>query len=279
MQFWDKYNAIVAKKNSMLCVGLDTTREMMPPEYAQLPTRDAFVAFNRSIIEATNDLAAAYKLNLAFYEQYGTEGWLAFDDTLRMIPKDCITIADAKRGDIGNTSRSYAYAFFDTYNCDALTVSPYMGRDSLAPFFEYKDRMTFVLALTSNAGSHDFQRKIIAESSNNLNAQPLYMDVIASTLSWTPHNNVGFVVGATHTAELAALRERFPTAFFLIPGVGAQGGDLAATLRANAGGAALINVSRGIIHTGDREAYPTLGAAARAAALRFLEEFRAVRTL
>jgi orotidine-5'-phosphate decarboxylase len=266
MRFWKKYAEVQVRNSSMLCIGLDTTLEMVPPEYAGLEPREALTAFNRTVIEATHDLAAAYKLNLAFYEQHGIEGWQAFEDTLQMIPATCITIADAKRGDIGNTSAGYAKTFFERYDCDALTVAPYMGRDSVAPFLEYSDKMTFVLALTSNEGSHDFQRKTV-------NGKPLYMDVIETARSWTAHNNVGFVVGATHVAELAEVRACFPDTPLLIPGIGAQGGDAAAAVRANAGGVAFINVSRGILQA-PRQAGVALRETIRAAALSFMKDLR-----
>lgn len=244
MSFWQKYElAQSRRKRTPLCIGLDTVFENMPMHLQAKSLGDGIVEFNKRIIDATHEITAAYKINLAFYEQYGLEGWKAFEKTLDAIPSDCITIADAKRGDIGNTSKAYAKAFFERYNCDAITVAPYMGQDSVAPFLEYTDRMTFVLALTSNAGSHDFQRLQVGN-------KPLYRTVVQTSLAWSPvgANNCGFVVGATHPQELAELRTVIPDIMLLIPGIGAQGGDIAATMQANAGGPALVNVSRGIIY-------------------------------
>lgn len=244
----------------MLCIGLDTAFELLPLHLQTKSTAEAITEFNKRIIAATHDIAAAYKINLAFYEQYGIEGWRAFEATLQAIPETCITIADAKRGDIGNTSKAYAKAFFDRYDCDAITVAPYMGQDSVAPFLEYTDRMTFVLALTSNAGSHDFQRL-------HAGNKPLYKTIVQTSLAWAAEtNNCGFVVGATHPQELAELRNMIPETMLLIPGIGAQGGDIAATVKANANAPALINVSRGIIYASHDENFADV---ARTAALRF----------
>ncbi|TAE27517.1 MAG: orotidine-5'-phosphate decarboxylase [Candidatus Kapaibacterium sp.] len=279
MRFWNKYSRIMQLKSTPLCVGLDTALEMLPAMLRERTNTDslitdALVEFNRCIIEATHDVVAAYKLNLAFYEQYGASGWLAFEKTLACIPDDCLIIADAKRGDIGNTSKAYAKAFFERYSCDALTVAPYMGKDSLVPFLEYTDNMTFVLALTSNAGSADFQRLSATNKSMHEKqpeaAQELYKHVIQSSLSWLPMpsaRNCGFVVGATHPAELAAIRAMIPNEMLLIPGIGAQGGDLAATLRANNGAPCLINSSRAIIYASSGNDFAE---AARKAAESFL---------
>lgn len=269
MRFWQKYHRGRSQKRSILCVGLDTAIEQIPPHLHSLGLSQCLTEFNRRIIASTHDLAVAYKINLAFYEQYGLDGWIAFEHTLSAIPPECIVIADAKRGDIGNTSKAYAKAFFEKYDCDALTVAPYMGQDSVAPFLEYDDKMTFVLALTSNAGSHDFQRMEVGN-------KHLYQAVMQSTMAWTSvegAKNLGFVVGATHPQELAELRTKYPESMFLIPGIGTQGGDLPATVQANAGAPALINVSRAIIFASkDRNFDQT----ARLAALSFVEKFRNV---
>lgn len=260
----------------MLCIGLDTVFENIPVHLQSRSIAEGITEFNKRIIEATHDLAAAYKLNLAFYEQYGLEGWRAFEATLQAIPNTCITIADAKRGDIGNTSKAYARAFFEHYDCDAVTVAPYMGQDSVAPFLEYAERLTFILALTSNAGSHDFQR---LQTGN----KPLYKAVVQTSLAWASaaqsdvenaaaKSNCGFVVGATHPQELAELRAMIPSTMLLIPGIGAQGGDLTATVKANAGGPALINVSRGIIYASQKADFAE---AARTAATRFNADVQA----
>jgi orotidine-5'-phosphate decarboxylase len=267
MRFWKKYEIAQSRKRTPLCIGLDTVFENLPQHFQEKPIGEGILEFNKQIIEATHEITAAYKINLAFYEQYGMEGWKAFEETLAAIPPDCITIADAKRGDIGNTSKAYAKAFFERYDCDAITVAPYMGQDSVAPFLEYTDRMTFVLALTSNAGSHDFQR---LQHGN----KPLYKTVIQTSLAWAAGaNNCGFVVGATHPQELADMREMIPETMLLIPGIGAQGGDVAATIQANARGAALINVSRGVIYASSKRDFAQ---AAYLAATRFNDEIRNV---
>lgn len=271
MRFWQKYHQGRSQKRSMLCIGLDTSLELIPPHLLSLPAVDALAEFNRRIISSTHDLAIAYKINLAFYEQYGLDGWIAFERTLAAIPPECIVIADAKRGDIGNTSKAYAKAFYEKYDCDALTVAPYMGQDSVAPFLEYEDRMTFVLALTSNTGSHDFQRLDVGH-------KPLYRAVIQSSMAWTRAEgarNLGFVIGATHPQELADLRESLPEIMFLIPGVGTQGGDLAAIVEANGGAPALINVSRAVLYASQERDFAH---ASRIAALAFLEKMQGVHT-
>jgi orotidine-5'-phosphate decarboxylase len=273
MRFWQKYEIAQTRKQTPLCIGLDTVFEHLPLHLQARSLCEGIVEFNKGIIDATHEVTTAYKINLAFYEQYGVEGWKAFEKTLGEIPSDCITIADAKRGDIGNTSKSYAKAFFERYNCDAITVAPYMGQDSVAPFLEYTDQMTFVLALTSNAGSHDFQRL-------NVGNKPLYKTVVQTSLAWAAGaNNCGFVVGATHPQELTELRAMIPETMLLIPGIGAQGGDITATIQANyvstAQGKkqapALINVSRGIVYASKNEDFAQ---AAFTAATRFNDEIR-----
>ncbi len=223
----------------MLCIGLDTDVERLPSSVGG--SLSGLVEFNRRIVEATSDICCGYKLNWAFYEQYGSAGIAAIEQTLTFIPDSIITIADAKRGDIGNTSAAYAKTFFQEFRCDAVTVAPYMGYDSVQPFLEYADAMTFVLALTSNKGSEDFQRLPVG-------GKPLYQHVMETALGWTRDSNIGFVVGATHPQELAALRTIAPTSPFLIPGIGAQGGDIEAIVHANNGAPALINASRAVIY-------------------------------
>lgn len=221
-----------------LCVGLDLDTGKMPQQYRDRP--DALVAFGMDVIDATREWASCYKINLAFFEQYGIPGI----EAMYQLRKHCgsaYVIADAKRGDIGNTSAAYARAVFDDLNADAITVSPYMGRDSVGPFLEVADRMVYVLALTSNPGSHDFQRM-------DIDGQPLYRRVMESTLSWPRNGDVGFVVGATNAGELAMLRGAYPNVPLLIPGLGAQGGDEQGTVAANAGGPAVFNVSRGLLY-------------------------------
>ncbi|MFM9944602.1 MAG: orotidine-5'-phosphate decarboxylase [Bacteroidia bacterium] len=228
-------------KKSFLCVGLDTELSKIPPHL--LDEEDPIFSFNKSIIEATSEFAVAYKINLAFYEQYGIIGWQSMEKTLAAIPKNCFTIADAKRGDIGNTSKMYAKAFFETYNYDSITVSPYMGQDSVGPFLEYKDKFTIVLGLTSNAGNADFQML-------ETEGEKVYESVLKKTATWGTPDNLMFVIGATKAEKFAEIRKILPDHFLLVPGVGAQGGDLkgVATNGLNKDCCLLVNSSRGIIY-------------------------------
>jgi len=248
MKSYEKLSRTIKAKQTMLCVGLDTDINKLPKCIGKSIT--GMYYFNKEIIEATKHTAAAYKINTAFYEQYGVKGWGILDSTISMIPKDAFLILDAKRGDIGNTSKAYAKAFFEELRADALTVAPYMGSDSIKPFLEYTDKFVFLLALTSNAGSFDFQRLISGD-------KPMYKHITDISSTWADYRKLGFVVGATHPNELAELRDEHPERFFLIPGVGTQGGDVEAVLAANKGVLSLINVSRGIIYasSGDDFAY------------------------
>ncbi|MBK9248074.1 MAG: orotidine-5'-phosphate decarboxylase [Ignavibacteria bacterium] len=239
MSILDKLTAIQHHHQSRLCVGLDTDITKIPNHLRD--SDKGLLKFNLGIIEATAAHASAYKFNFAFYEQYGKRGMKVLRKSLEAVPKGIITIADAKRGDIGNTSTAYAKAVFEDMNFDAITVSPYMGRDSVEPFLQYEDKLVFVLALTSNPGSTDFQH-IISDK------KPLYRHVIEKSMTWEGKSALGFVVGATHPKELGEIREYAPTNVFLIPGIGSQGGDIAATMQANGSGPAIVNVSRGIIY-------------------------------
>ena len=233
--------AQIKAKESMLCVGLDTDMNKLPEGVER--SMKGMVEFNRNIIEATNKYAVAYKINTAFYEQYGSEGWQCMEETLNLIPKDCFTIADAKRGDIGNTSSMYARAFFKRLNFDSITVAPYMGEDSLSPFFAFEDKWVICLGLTSNAGSKDFQ---VLESEG----QKIYQHVMHKVSQWGNPGNLMFVTGATKASDLNQLRESFPEHFFLVPGVGAQGGtvhDVCVAAMSDFGGL-LINASRSILY-------------------------------
>lgn len=236
---------LIRQKQSYLCVGLDTDIRKLPPHL--LRESDPVFAFNRAIIDATAEYAVAYKPNIAFYEAMGPRGWESLQKTLDYIPKDCFTIADAKRGDIGNTSGLYARTFFDPsaagLNFDALTVAPYMGHDSVKPFLEYPGKWVILLALTSNPGSADFQRQAIGE-------QELFEVVMKTAQTWATPDQLMFVVGATQTDQLARIRAIAPDHFLLVPGVGAQGGSLADVSRAglNAGGGLLVNASRSILY-------------------------------
>ncbi len=228
-------------KQSYLCVGLDTEMSKIPQHL--MVEDDPIYRFNKAIIEATAPYCVAYKINLAFYEQYGIAGWQSMEKTLEAIPKNCFVIADAKRGDIGNTSKMYAKAFFEAYNYDAITVSPYMGHDSVGPFLEYKDKFTIVLGLTSNAGSADFQMLETAEGK-------VYESVLKKIATWGTPDNLMFVIGATKAEKFAEIRKILPNHFLLVPGVGAQGGDLEGVSKfgMNKDCGLLVNSSRGIIY-------------------------------
>lgn len=252
---------VIRRKRSLLCVGLDTEPHLVPAPFLQegSPVR----AFNQAIIEATHDLAVAYKLNLAFYEAQGEEGWLDLASTISYIKEkgDCLIIADAKRGDIGNTARKYAEAFFDTLGCDAVTLAPYMGHDSVTPFLGRPGKWAVVLGVTSNEGALDFQFLPVDGGQYRL-----FEKVMLRVAEWGSVNDTMFVVGATRPEVLAQARAVAPHHFFLVPGVGAQGGDLQAVMDKGitADGGLLINSSRGILYAGsDGEAIPAARSAAR----------------
>ncbi len=235
-------------KHSFLCVGLDTDMEKIPKHL--MKEKNPMLAFNKAIIDATKDYCVSYKINTAFYEAYGTQGWDTMQQTLEYIPKNIFTIADAKRGDIGNTSNQYARAFFETLSFDSITLAPYMGKDSLAPFFNYANKWGIVLALTSNPGSADFEQKQSGE-------KKLYENVIDTFSSIAPSTQLMFVVGATKPQELGEIRKRVPDYFFLVPGVGAQGGSLTDVAKhgMNATCGLLINASRSIIYADNTELF------------------------
>lgn len=232
--------AQIRRKKSVLCVGLDTDIEKIPAHLLQ--EEDPVLAFNKAIIEATQDYAVAYKINTAFYEANGIQGWISMQKTLELIPADCFTIADAKRGDIGNTSDQYAKAFFKNLSFDSITVAPYMGYDSVAPFLQYEGKWAIVLGVTSNAGSKDFQLQTVGN-------KQLFEVVLETVKDYGTDENTMFVVGATRTDQLQQVRAIIPNHFLLIPGVGAQGGDLDEVMKntLNQDAGILINVSRGII--------------------------------
>ncbi|MBX2827725.1 MAG: orotidine-5'-phosphate decarboxylase, partial [Flavobacteriaceae bacterium] len=233
------------RKKSFLCVGLDVDLSKIPSHL--LEEEDPIFEFNKAIIDATHDLAVAYKPNTAFYEAYGLKGWKSLDKTIKYINThhpEVFTIADAKRGDIGNTSKMYAKAFFEDLAFDSVTVAPYMGKDSVEPFLEFTDKHTILLALTSNKGAFDFQTK-------NTEGKELYKQVLEISKSWENSQNLMYVVGATKAAFLADIRKIIPESFLLVPGVGAQGGNLQEVCKygMNAGIGLLINSSRGIIYS------------------------------
>lgn len=228
-------------KKSFLCVGLDSDLQKIPRHL--FVEKDPVFSFNKAIINATKDYAVAYKINTAFYESQGLRGLMSMAKTLDLIPKDCFTIADAKRADIGNTSEQYAKAFFDTLPFDSITVAPYMGSDSIKPFLQDDKRWAIVLGLTSNKGSMDFQMQKLEDGSY------LYEKVLKTAAGWGSPENMMFVIGATREEQLKHIREMLPEHFFLIPGVGAQGGSISTVAKAtlNKDKGILINASRSII--------------------------------
>ncbi|HEY3429767.1 MAG TPA: orotidine-5'-phosphate decarboxylase [Cyclobacteriaceae bacterium] len=233
----------IKKKNSYLCVGLDTDIEKIPLHLRS--EKDPVFEFNKQIIDATHQFCVAYKPNIAFYEALGPKGWESLQKTLEYIPKECFTIADAKRGDIGNTSTLYAKAFFEHMNFDSITVAPYMGEDSVTPFLKFKGKWVILLAHTSNPGSADFQ---LMESS--LSGKKLYEEVITKSQQWATPDQLMFVVGATRADKIAEIRKLAPDHFFLVPGIGAQGGDLEEVSKhgLNKQCGLLVNSARAIIY-------------------------------
>lgn len=236
----------IKQKKSFLCVGLDTDLHKIPPHL--LDEEDPIYAFNKAIIEATADLCVAYKPNIAFYESYGLAGWQALQKTCGILPKDCLGVADAKRGDIGNTAKMYAQAFFNPevsgFDFNAITVAPYMGRDSVEPFLEFDNKWAIVLALTSNQGSQDFQ------NFEDRNGKHLFEEVIDKVNAWGSPENLMYVVGATRGESFLKIREHAPDHFLLVPGVGAQGGSLQEVCKygMNKDCGLLVNSTRGIIY-------------------------------
>lgn len=246
----------IQQKQSFLCVGLDTDKALIPQHLREHP--NAIVEFNKAIIDATKDLCVSYKINTAFYEAMGKAGWEAMEETVAHIPNTHFTIADAKRGDIGNTSAQYAKAFFEVMGFDAITVAPYMGEDSIRPFLEFPDKWAIVLGLTSNKGAADFElQKMQADGKN------LYETVIGTVSKWGSPDNLMFVVGATQAEELANIRQIIPDNFLLVPGVGFQGGSLADVSKygLNKDCGLLVNASRAIIYASEHEDFATEAAA------------------
>ncbi len=234
----------IRKKRSYLCIGLDTDRKKIPSHLLAEP--DPVFSFNKSIIDATSDTCVCYKINTAFYESMGAKGWETLEKTVNYIPENIFRIADAKRGDIGNTSGYYAKAFFETLSFDAVTVAPYMGADSIKPFLEFKDKWTILLALTSNPGSADFEMQKAGDDF-------LYEKVLKTSMKWGTPENMMFVIGATHPGWFKSIRAIVPDHFFLVPGVGTQGGSLkdVSAMASNKDVGLLINVSRAIIYASD----------------------------
>ncbi|MEY4572239.1 MAG: orotidine-5-phosphate decarboxylase [Bacteroidota bacterium] len=257
----------IKRKKSFLCVGLDPDLSKIPPHL--LKEDDPIFAFNKAIIDATHDLAVAYKPNTAFYECHGSKGWETLQKTIEYMPKDVFCIADAKRGDIGNTSTYYAKTFFENMNCDAVTVAPYMGEDSVKPFLAFENKWVILLALTSNKGAFDFQ---FMESKEN---KPLYQQVIETSQSWGTDSNLMYVIGATKTEQLAHIRLIAPNHFFLVPGVGAQGGSLDEVVQFGWSDdcGLLINSSRAILYASSNEHFAD---AAREEALSLQKEMEII---
>ncbi len=237
---------LIRERKSYLCIGLDTDIQKIPKHL--LSHADPIFAFNKAIIDATKDLCVSYKINTAFYECQGIRGWESLQRTVEYIPDNIFTIADAKRGDIGNTSTYYAKTFFETYGFDSVTVAPYMGRDSVEPFLAFPGKWAIVLGLTSNEGSKDFQQLKNGD-------RFLYEQVMQTTASWGSPDNTMFVVGATQAAAVADIRKLVPDHFFLVPGVGAQGGSLKEISEKglNKDVGLLVNASRAVIYAGNGE--------------------------
>ncbi len=239
----------IKKKQSFLCIGLDVDLNKIPKHL--LEEDDPIFAFNKAIIDATHHFCVAYKPNTAFYEAYGIKGWQALEKTINYLNEkhpEIFTIADAKRGDIGNTSSMYAKAFFEDLAFDSVTVAPYMGKDSVEPFLAFENKHTILLALTSNQGAFDFQTKTVEN-------KELYIQVLETSKTWKNSKNLMYVVGATKAEYLRDIREIIPNSFLLVPGVGAQGGNLQEVCKygMNDSVGLLINSSRGIIYASDND--------------------------
>ena len=243
----------IKEKQSYLCVGLDTDITKIPKHLQQ--NKSAVVDFNKAIIDATKDFCVSYKINTAFYEANGSKGWEDMEETINYIPSSHFKIADAKRGDIGNTSSQYAKAFFETLQFDAITVAPYMGEDSIRPFLEYENKWTIVLGLTSNKGAEDFEMQRLVSSKNHQEEAGLFLyeEVIDTVSKWGNPGNLMFVTGATQASQLENIRKIIPDNFLLVPGVGFQGGSLSETSKygMNKDCGLLVNASRAIIYAGN----------------------------
>ena len=268
MTFIEKLRNIQRKHNSLISIGLDTDETKIPSSLKR--DINPQLEFNRQIIDVTKDIVCAYKLNLAFYEAAGERGYETIKKTLECIPEDIVTIADGKRGDIGNTAEQYAKNIFNDWKFDATTVNPYMGKDSVDPFIRSEDHCAFILALTSNPSSKDFQYL-------NVEGKPLYEHVVERAKKWNTKNNIGLVVGATHPEELKKVRSLVPEMPLLLPGIGAQKGDMETTVRYGcdkSGELALINISRGIIYASLADDFAEK---AREAALKYKEQINIFR--
>jgi orotidine-5'-phosphate decarboxylase len=261
MNFLEKLLAAERENHSLLCVGLDPEPERLPEELRVLPVEKAIVQFCRAIIEATAPYASVFKPNLAFFEVLGPAGMVALQEVVRAIPAHIPVIADAKRGDIGNTARNYAAAIFETYGCDAVTVNPYLGYDAVEPFLEYRDRGVLLLCRTSNPSARDFQDLRVQEADGQ--ARPLYEVVARHVQGWNEAGNCGLVVGATYPQELESIRAICPDLPILVPGIGAQGGDIAANVPVAVdahGERAMLSASRAVLYAGSGADYAVAAA-------------------
>ncbi|MBV9688189.1 MAG: orotidine-5'-phosphate decarboxylase [Ktedonobacteraceae bacterium] len=269
MNFIEKLLAASRKHNSLLCVGLDPEPSRFPPILLGEPVETAIMRFCHSIIEATSPYVCAYKPNLAFFEVLGPIGMAVLQQVIHAIPHDIPIIVDAKRGDIGNSARNYAAAIFDVYHGDAVTVNPYLGYDSIAPFLAYQDKGIFLLCRTSNPSAHDFQDVLVQADDGH--TRPLYEVIALRAQSWNEAGNCGLVVGATSPQQMQSIRVLCPDLPILIPGIGEQGGDLEASVQAGVdaqGERAIVSVSRSILYAGKDNDY----AAEAARQAQFLRE-------
>ena len=268
MTFTQKLRDVQLHQKSLLCIGLDVDADKIPQHLQS--SANPVLEFNRQIIEATHDLVCAYKPNLAFYEAMGERGLITLRETLKLIPNSVLTIGDGKRGDIGNTAERYAKSLFDDFGFDSVTVNPYMGFDSVEPFLKNSAKGVFLLALTSNPGSKDFQRL-------KINGKPLYEKVVRTAKKWNTNQNIGLVVGATHPRELKMIRKIVPEMPLLIPGIGKQGGDLVSAVKDGCtkdGTCAIISASRSILYASSGKDFAE---AARAEAKRMVQEMGTYR--
>ncbi|MDP1675901.1 MAG: orotidine-5'-phosphate decarboxylase [Bacteroidota bacterium] len=268
MNFVKALTVIQKKNNSLLCVGLDTDPKKIP---AHLRSRkNGVLEFNKQIIEATKDFVCAYKINFAFYETMRKDGWTIIEKTRALLPSSSISIADAKRGDIGNSSSYYADAILNKMKFDSITVAPYMGKDSVLPFLEHKNKGVFLLALTSNQGAFDFQYKKIGN-------KRLFEEVVTISQQWNTNRNLGFVVGATKSTDIQSVRKLAPEVPFLVPGVGTQGGSVENVIKygcTDDGLGVLINASRSILYASNGKDFAD---AARSEALKLNNEINFFR--